>query len=97
MEAIQVQQAIDELGRMKEINGIFDVAYRTTFDCYWRNKRGEDKKVTIEIFDRGVNEKGLRYYCRATSEDGEHIQGDAADSITSAIDYMMLHWGKFNK
>jgi len=81
--------------RLKEVGGFFEVSYKTTFVGYRRNKDGREQEVLVDIFDHGAGTGDSRYFCVATSEDGEVVTGNPSSNLELTLS--TVHWYNLDK
>jgi hypothetical protein len=81
---------------LKGIADISDVAHKTTFRCFRKAKDGTEQELIVDVYDHGTTvDSGVRYYCRATSENGNTAHGNSAKSVEEAL--AILHWSELDR
>lgn len=81
MDPLTVIPELERWGKLSE------VTHRTSFHGYLGKSM---KDVFIDIFDRGPGAGSLRYYCKATTEDGKMATGNPDAEVKMAI--ANVHW-----
>ena len=80
---------------LKTHANFFEIAHKTTFECYRKDKSGNIQNVEVSILDAGPDEKPqLRYHCVARSEDGKMATGNPDSSIDMVL--LHVHWNNLD-